>query len=420
MKEPSQITVRDGVAYVELTGRVAREHGVAHVRIDECDIETLRTANVRRVSLVRTGCGRRAYARNASSHLKQFVHRLVAEAMLGRPVPYKLIVDHIDGDTLNCTRANLRPGAPVLNSCNRAKASMPTSSIYKGVYRNREAKQRPWVAQIAHGGHSYHLGNCPAEEFAAMLYDLYARRFFADGTAATNFPVRGERSAIGLPHSHFERKTSRVEMIDAETAQVDLGGGRYALIDQADAHWVRLALWRKYDGMSDCIRATVPGNRRFILNRLVANVTDPSMTVIHINGDRLDCRRCNLRVEPRHGGKHSPRSMSLSKRRSPQPSRFRGVCKHPDGRWIARLYDGKRQRSLGLFDDEVKAALAFDRAERERCEVLGIVARLNFPEPDELSALSPKSDTVSKKDDSGLSREGQEVHPVVDFAPAVG
>jgi hypothetical protein len=57
-------------------------------------------------------------------------------------------------------------------------------------------------------------------------------------------------------------------------------------------------------------------------------------------------------------------------------SRFRGVYRsNITGRWIAEITVNRKKTVLGRFDDEVEAALAYDRA-AER--LLGDRAKLNF------------------------------------------
>lgn len=70
-------------------------------------------------------------------------------------------------------------------------------------------------------------------------------------------------------------------------------------------------------------------------------------------------------------------------------SAYRGVSRHAKGRWEARIglspVDGKRRyRYLGLYDTEVEAAVAYDRA---AVEIKGLSATLNFPMSNYLDAM---------------------------------
>lgn len=111
------------------------------------------------------------------------------------------------------------------------------------------------------------------------------------------------------------------------------------------------------------------GSKRTIyLHREVAG-TPPGMLTDHINGDRLDNRRSNLRVATRsqNGANSADR---------PRQSPFRGVYPHkPTGRWIAQASDGGRPQHLGIFDTPEEAAAAYDSAATQRW---GDYARTNL------------------------------------------
>jgi hypothetical protein len=90
----------------------------------------------------------------------------------------------------------------------------------------------------------------------------------------------------------------------------------------------------------------------------------------HINGDKLDNRRANLRIATPANNIHNtpPRGTSG----------YRGVSFHPHtGKWRARLKVAGITTSLGLFDSAEAAARAFDAAAPE---IYGEFAWLNFPD----------------------------------------
>lgn len=94
------------------------------------------------------------------------------------------VVDHINGDGLDCRRANMRVTTRHGNLMNRRAASKNRSG-YKGVrYR---ADKRQWVANIGHLGKTYHLGMFQDAESAARAYDVKARELHG-AHARLNFP----------------------------------------------------------------------------------------------------------------------------------------------------------------------------------------------------------------------------------------
>jgi hypothetical protein len=102
-------------------------------------------------------------------------------------------VDHIDHNTLNNQRFNLRPATQSQNGGNASKRSGSTTSRYKGVYWDRAG--RVWIAGASANRRSVHLGRFASEVDAALAYDAGARELFGE-FAALNFPGHGENSAL--------------------------------------------------------------------------------------------------------------------------------------------------------------------------------------------------------------------------------
>ncbi len=99
-------------------------------------------------------------------------------------------IDHIDGDGLNNTRANLRPVTPAQNSANR-RTRIDSASGYKGVYRNGP-RGKPWRAQICVAYTKRHLGLFDTAEEAAHAYD-HAAQVAHGEFARLNFPMEEAR-----------------------------------------------------------------------------------------------------------------------------------------------------------------------------------------------------------------------------------
>ena len=95
-------------------------------------------------------------------------------------------VDHADGDTLNCTRINLRRCDHQQNSFNQRRITH-TKSNYKGVTKDKPG----WRARIGFNYKRIHLGFYESKEKAAMAYDLAATYLFKE-FARLNFPDRKE------------------------------------------------------------------------------------------------------------------------------------------------------------------------------------------------------------------------------------
>jgi hypothetical protein len=104
-----------------------------------------------------------------------YLHRLVMGVVgAGRGYP----VDHIDGDSLNNTKVNLRICTYAQNSQN-----VSTRKKYRGVFK----QGRGFVARV---GRSY-FGFFPTADLAAVAYDIGARRLYGS-EARVNFHVAND------------------------------------------------------------------------------------------------------------------------------------------------------------------------------------------------------------------------------------
>ena len=124
------------------------------------------------------------YARRTSDHKgsKTYMHN----AILG--VPEGLQADHINFNTLDNRRTNLRIVTPAENSQHRRPSILNTSG-FKGVTWHKGVGK--WQAFVRTLGENYYLGLFHNREDAARAYDEAARRLFGE-YAYLNYPEKGE------------------------------------------------------------------------------------------------------------------------------------------------------------------------------------------------------------------------------------
>lgn len=103
----------------------------------------------------------------------------------------KDIVDHINGDTLDNRRCNLRIVDKGVNAANSRKRR--SASGYRGV--RKQSTHSSYTATIKYKGKQFYLGNFRTKDLAAIAYDIAARFFYGE-TAKLNFPKGALSEAI--------------------------------------------------------------------------------------------------------------------------------------------------------------------------------------------------------------------------------
>ena len=130
----------------------------------------------------------------------------------------------------------------------------------------------------------------------------------------------------------------------------------YAIVDATDAAFVNQWRWSLNEGYA--VRGTgYRGSQHVYLHRALLGLThNDGLEGDHIDRNRLNCRRGNLRAIPKGGNRQNHPSRGHT-------SSYRGVCwSTKERKWIAQIMtDGKNIR-IGCFADEIEAANAAKNA----------------------------------------------------------
>lgn len=133
----------------------------------------------------------------------------------------------------------------------------------------------------------------------------------------------------------------------------------HVIVDAADAEWANQWQWGL--GSDGYAKRGVRVDDRilniYLHRELLGLRPGDRMIGDHINRDRLNCRRANLRSIPRGANPQNRPSFRGS------TSKYRGVCWFKEtGKWMAQVrYEGKNHY-LGLFTNEEEAAEAAKQA----------------------------------------------------------
>ena len=156
-----------------------------------------------------------------------------------------------------------------------------------------------------------------------------------------------------------------------KTIKVPLNRGKFALVDAADFKLVGGCAWfclkNGYAVRNVWNPITKKASGEY-MHRLIAG-TPPGMHTDHINGDKLDNRRCNLRICTRFG---NMKNLKLSKANK---TGFKGVdFQKSHGRFRAQIMSNRILYHLGGFDAAQEAGHAYDLA---AARLHGEFSRLN-------------------------------------------
>jgi hypothetical protein len=154
--------------------------------------------------------------------------------------------------------------------------------------------------------------------------------------------------------------------------EIRLTKGKVTLVDDDDVALVAGFRWH-YGCRGYAVRVTrdQDGRKKWVFLHRVLIDPPPGLTVDHIDGDRLNNRRANLRVATHSQQRANTKVGKNSK------SGFKGVTWHGASRlWHVRVGFQGKTLSFGYYDDPIQAARVYDA---KALELYGPFARLNFP-----------------------------------------
>lgn len=155
---------------------------------------------------------------------------------------------------------------------------------------------------------------------------------------------------------------------------IQLTKGQQTLVDDEDFEYLNQWRWHtSYYGYANR-RRHIKSSRKdqkfemIKMHRLIMGAPT-GMYVDHINGDKLDNRKSNLRVCT------NAQNSANQQLRAANTSGYKGVTLDKRrGKWIAQIRINYKNNFLGYFDDKIEAAQAYNRKAKE---VWGEYAKIN-------------------------------------------
>lgn len=151
---------------------------------------------------------------------------------------------------------------------------------------------------------------------------------------------------------------------------IALTKGLFATVDAADFDWLNRFRWHATGTRGRYYAATIIDGKSISMHRLIMNPPE-GMVVDHVDGERLNNRRANLRICTPEENRHNTRPLGKS-------CPYVGVRPHGD-KWRARITVKGESLFLGDYDEVLEAARARDAAARQHH---GPYAWINLPEDD--------------------------------------
>jgi len=154
---------------------ISKKYGIKTIVIDDEDYNKIKDYKLHIIFCKKSkGFYARAYKKKTECETRKqyYLHRYLVDCPKGK------ITDHINGDSLDNRKQNLRICDGSENICNSGKRDMDSTSKYKGV--SFVKKEKKWQAAIMKNKQTKFLGHFIKETDAAMAYNQAAIKYHGE------------------------------------------------------------------------------------------------------------------------------------------------------------------------------------------------------------------------------------------------
>jgi hypothetical protein len=380
---------------------------IAHTIIDEYDYDKVKT-----YTLCKRG-NQKFYAVACKNNIKIPLHHII----LSKPEK-GYVVDHINGDSLDNRKSNLQIASHSQNAQNRAKKE-GCASKYIGVWKSG----KKWVAQCTdvkittfeneedaakcYDMYAYIKFGCNARtnnlvdytECIDMTLEDCLNKFRKQKVMKTlpnGVYIVNEKYFVKIVYKNLSFKAKLLDTLDKAMEHLDtfrkivdeqkakeeherlstpiLRNSEgvavipitnndkqvvdHVLISDEDYHDLVRFSWSLSSGYAV---GRPQGKRKMSMHLYLFNKhnTEVYDIVDHINQNKLDNRRENLR-----GNSHSGNSHNSFKKKEGATSQYKGVC-FKKNRWNSEITKDKKYYYIGSFNTEREAAIAYNNKAKE-------------------------------------------------------
>lgn len=128
--------------------------------------------------------------------------------------------------------------------------------------------------------------------------------------------------------------------------------GKHAIVDDEDFEWLNQFKW--WFGKPGYAQRTVWKGSKIYMHRVVMKV-NKGINIDHINGDKLDNRKVNLRLC------NQSQNMANAIKKNSAYSKYKGVSWNKNrNRWVAQITVNYKHTNLGSFLNEKEAAKKYN------------------------------------------------------------
>lgn len=379
---------------IVLNGKYSKDNPIALVSKEYFD-------HLNEFSWYVSDCG---YAMSCINKRKIAMHRYIWLHILNQNIDKGYIIDHIDRNKLNNTIDNLRILTYTENARNRNIKSETSKSKYQGVSFNSDCNK--WISCIKIKEKNLSV-LFEKEVHAAYQYNLWCKEFNLEGgilndiETPTDFFIKNKKNKE-LP-KHITMKNNKyllricikgnVYSESFHTLEEALATKQYRmelendenekniyynsdglhilkiknqeiLIDEEDYNALSRIKWEICKGY---VKGKINGTH-IRLSRYIMKCNDRELVVDHINGNRFDNRKENLRICTQQQNACNTHRQKLPK------SGYRGVMQ-TNKKWSAVITKNGIKTYLGTYNTKEEAAKSYDNASKQIHGEYGI---LNF------------------------------------------